>query len=236
MDLDRRRATLLRDGRTVMRFPVGVGAPDAPTPRGEFIIRNRLTRYRSAFYGPIALGTSARSTTLTDWPGGGYVGIHGTNEPDLIPGRGVTRLHPDAQRGHRPPRASAPGRIPADDPLSYPGGGQRRAEPERRRRVPVLAGEGDLHLARRRRTQATHDRGVFVAPPEQLRHHGDAEAGLDEPAGGAVVVGRDHDVGRETGLRARVGHQRRAGGAAREDHRSRLNAPVSTASPVVAAG
>ena len=86
VDLDRRRATLLRDGRTVMRFPVGVGAPDAPTPRGEFIIRNRLTRYRSAFYGPIALGTSARSTTLTDWPGGGYVGIHGTNEPDLIPG------------------------------------------------------------------------------------------------------------------------------------------------------
>jgi len=86
VDLVRRRATLLRDGRTVMRFPVGVGAPDAPTPRGEFIIRNRLTRYRSAFYGPIALGTSARSTTLTDWPGGGYVGIHGTNEPELIPG------------------------------------------------------------------------------------------------------------------------------------------------------
>ena len=86
VDLDRRRATLRRDGRAVMRFPVGVGAPDAPTPRGEFIIRNRLTRYRSAFYGPIALGTSARSTTLTDWPGGGYVGIHGTNEPELIPG------------------------------------------------------------------------------------------------------------------------------------------------------
>ena len=86
VDLDRRRATLRRDGRAVMRFSVGIGAPDAPTPRGEFIIRNRLTRYRSAFYGPIALGTSARSTTLTDWPGGGYVGIHGTNEPELIPG------------------------------------------------------------------------------------------------------------------------------------------------------
>ena len=81
VDLERRRATLLRDGRTVMRVPVGVGAPDAPTPRGEFIIRNRLTRYRSEFYGPIALGTSARSATLTDWPGGGYVGIHGTNGP-----------------------------------------------------------------------------------------------------------------------------------------------------------
>lgn len=86
VDLARRRATVLRDGRAVLRFPIGIGTPDAPTPRGEFIVRNRLTRYRSAFYGPIALGTSARSATLTDWPGGGYVGIHGTDRPDLIPG------------------------------------------------------------------------------------------------------------------------------------------------------
>jgi lipoprotein-anchoring transpeptidase ErfK/SrfK len=86
VDLARRRAMLLRDGRATFSFPVGVGTPDAPTPRGEFVIRNRLTRYQSAFYGPVAFGTSARSATLTDWPGGGYVGIHGTNRPDLIPG------------------------------------------------------------------------------------------------------------------------------------------------------
>jgi lipoprotein-anchoring transpeptidase ErfK/SrfK len=24
---------------------------------------------------------------LTDWPGGGFIGIHGTNEPQLLPGR-----------------------------------------------------------------------------------------------------------------------------------------------------
>jgi lipoprotein-anchoring transpeptidase ErfK/SrfK len=24
---------------------------------------------------------------LTDWPGGGFIGIHGTNAPGLIPGR-----------------------------------------------------------------------------------------------------------------------------------------------------
>jgi lipoprotein-anchoring transpeptidase ErfK/SrfK len=86
VDLARRRATVLRDGRVVLRFPVGIGTPDAPTPRGEFVVRNRLTRYKSAFYGPIALGTSARSATLTDWPGGGYIGIHGTDRPDLLPG------------------------------------------------------------------------------------------------------------------------------------------------------
>ena len=64
---------------------VGIGTSAAPTPRGTFVIRNRLTRYRSPFYGPVALGTDAR-TKLTDWPGGGFVGIHGTDRPDLIPG------------------------------------------------------------------------------------------------------------------------------------------------------
>jgi lipoprotein-anchoring transpeptidase ErfK/SrfK len=46
-----------------------------------------LTRYRSPFYGPLAFGTSARSSVLTDWPGGGFIGIHGTNAPELLPGR-----------------------------------------------------------------------------------------------------------------------------------------------------
>jgi len=70
-------------------------AGTTPTPGGVFYVRNRLTRYRSPFYGPVAFGTSARSTTLTDWPGGGFIGIHGTDRPDLIPGRvshGCVRL------------------------------------------------------------------------------------------------------------------------------------------------
>lgn len=80
-------ATLRRGGRVVLRAPVVIGRPDAPTPPGEFYVRNRLERYRSPFYGPVAFGTSARSETLTDWPGGGFVGIHGTNRPDLLPAR-----------------------------------------------------------------------------------------------------------------------------------------------------
>ena len=81
------RATLLRDGRPVMQARVGVGLPESPTPRGRFYIRNKLVRYRSPFYGPMAFGTSARSAVLTDWPGGGFIGIHGTNRPGLLPGR-----------------------------------------------------------------------------------------------------------------------------------------------------
>jgi lipoprotein-anchoring transpeptidase ErfK/SrfK len=99
VDLRRLRATLYRAGRPVFRAPVGVGRAGAPTPRGRFYVRDRLTRYRSPAYGPIAFGTSARSPTLTDWPAGGYVGIHGTDRPDLIPGRishGCIRLrNPD---------------------------------------------------------------------------------------------------------------------------------------------
>jgi L,D-transpeptidase catalytic domain len=86
VDTDALTATLLRANRVVFRAPVGVGTADAPTPTGAYYVRNRLTRYRSAFYGPVAFGTSARST-LTDWPAGGFVGIHGTNHPELLPGR-----------------------------------------------------------------------------------------------------------------------------------------------------
>jgi lipoprotein-anchoring transpeptidase ErfK/SrfK len=64
-----------------------VGAQATPTPTGSFYIRDKLTRYRSPFYGPIAFGTSATSRVLTDWPAGGFIGIHGTNAPSLIPGR-----------------------------------------------------------------------------------------------------------------------------------------------------
>jgi lipoprotein-anchoring transpeptidase ErfK/SrfK len=87
VDLRRLRATLYRSGRAIMSAEVGVGAPGWPTPRGEFYVRNRLDHYQSAAYGPVAFGTSARSARATDWPAGGYVGIHGTDRPDLLPGR-----------------------------------------------------------------------------------------------------------------------------------------------------
>jgi hypothetical protein len=87
VDLRRLELTLHRDGRAILRAPVAVGADRWPTPRGTFYVRNRLERYASPAYGPLAFGTSARSETLTDWPAGGFVGIHGTDRPDLIPGR-----------------------------------------------------------------------------------------------------------------------------------------------------
>ena len=87
VDLEAFRATLLRGGRPLFSTEVGIGRPEWPTPTGRFYVRNRLTRYASPFYGPVAFGTSARSSVLTDWPAGGFVGIHGTNRPELLPGR-----------------------------------------------------------------------------------------------------------------------------------------------------
>jgi hypothetical protein len=102
VDLARERLTLLDRGRVVLRAPVGIGQSRWPTPRGTFLVRNRLERYASPQYGPVAFGTSARSPTLTDWPAGGFIGIHGTDRPDLVPGRishGCVRLrNPDMLR------------------------------------------------------------------------------------------------------------------------------------------
>ena len=87
VDRTRLTATLLRGRQPLVRTRVGVGTPSTPTPAGQFYVRNQLRRYRSPFYGPIAFGTTARSPGVSDWPAGGFVGIHGTNRPDLIPGR-----------------------------------------------------------------------------------------------------------------------------------------------------
>jgi L,D-transpeptidase catalytic domain len=87
VDLDELTATLPHIRRPVFSARIGVGQSAWPTPRGQFYIRNRLTSYESPFYGPLAFGTSARSAVLTDWPDGGFVGIHGTNQPELLPGR-----------------------------------------------------------------------------------------------------------------------------------------------------
>src|SRR3954454_22468331 len=81
------RATLYRDGRRIWSSAIGVGKASTPTPAGRFWIRSRLRGLRgNPVYGPYAFGTAAYSV-LSDWPGGGVIGIHGTDQPGLIPGR-----------------------------------------------------------------------------------------------------------------------------------------------------
>ena len=86
VDRARLTATLKRNGVVVFRTIVGVGRSVWPTPAGEFYILDKLTDFNNPFYGPVVFGTSARSPRLTDWPGGGFVGVHGTNTPEILPG------------------------------------------------------------------------------------------------------------------------------------------------------
>jgi L,D-transpeptidase catalytic domain len=87
VNLHERRLRAYFDGYLRMSAPVGVGKPSTPTPPGRFWIRERFdVADRSNPYWPYALGTSDYST-LTEWPGGGVVGIHGDfGEPQAIPG------------------------------------------------------------------------------------------------------------------------------------------------------
>jgi hypothetical protein len=81
-------ATLYRSGAPIFQTRVGAGRPYWPTPRGDFYVREVLTGFTDPLYGPVAFGTSARSAVLTDWNGGGgVIGIHGTDHPEILPGR-----------------------------------------------------------------------------------------------------------------------------------------------------
>lgn len=98
VDLRATTITLYEDDRRLFRARIGIGKEQWPTPRGRFYVRNRLAGFDDPFYGPVAFGTSARSEVLTDWPAGGFVGIHGTNRPEILPGRvshGCIRLEND---------------------------------------------------------------------------------------------------------------------------------------------
>jgi lipoprotein-anchoring transpeptidase ErfK/SrfK len=77
----------LRNGsRLLRRFPVGIGAPDSPTPTGRFTVTDELPGASySPTYGCCILALSARQTRLpAGWNGGNQIAIHGTNDPATI--------------------------------------------------------------------------------------------------------------------------------------------------------
>jgi len=109
------RVTLYDHGKRRLRARVGIGAPGTPTPVGRFWIREKFHVSGVPLYGTRAMGTAAYSDVLTDWPGGGVIGMHGTSEPELIPGRpshGCVRLrNGDIERLYRLTPVGTPLRI-----------------------------------------------------------------------------------------------------------------------------
>jgi lipoprotein-anchoring transpeptidase ErfK/SrfK len=83
----RRFIEVYQGDRRLLQAKVAVGAPGRETPLGDFYVTARFVP-DDPFLGVFALETSAYSR-LTEWPGGGVVGIHGTSKPWLL-GRAVS--------------------------------------------------------------------------------------------------------------------------------------------------
>jgi len=97
IDLSRRKLMVYRRGELQGTFPVAVGRPGLETPTGFYFVNQKLKPpYPGGAYGVLALGISAFQPKLPEWPGGGPVAIHGTNEDYLIGkaiSHGCVRMH-----------------------------------------------------------------------------------------------------------------------------------------------
>lgn len=80
-----RTLAVVENGRVVLKFRVSVGAPESPSPAGEFRVINRVTN--PVYYHPgDVIPAGPDNPVGPRWIGlnvKGY-GIHGTNEPRLI--------------------------------------------------------------------------------------------------------------------------------------------------------
>lgn len=100
IDLEGRKLTVERGDATYYEAPIAIGTEDNPTPTGPAYLIELIENVTpDDAYGPYAFGLSIHSDQLTEFAGGdGRVGIHGTNQPQLIGERvshGCVRLNND---------------------------------------------------------------------------------------------------------------------------------------------
>ncbi len=115
IDRRTRRFQFWHGNRLVRSGRVAVGKPGAETPTGLFYVQSKFVP-NTAILGAYAFETSAYSK-LTDWPGGGIVGVHGTPWPHLLGqavSHGCIRLHNEDVRFLR-------ARVPLGMPIKIVG-------------------------------------------------------------------------------------------------------------------
>jgi lipoprotein-anchoring transpeptidase ErfK/SrfK len=80
------RLQVLKNDEVILDEPVGVGRSEVPTPGGIYYLKELLAPPNpGGAYGPYAYGLSGFSNVLQSFNGGaGVIGIHGTNEPELV--------------------------------------------------------------------------------------------------------------------------------------------------------
>jgi lipoprotein-anchoring transpeptidase ErfK/SrfK len=77
-----RTIDVYQHGHHALHAIVAVGAPGMETPVGHYYVTARFVP-EDSFLGVFAVETSAYSK-LSEWPGGGVVGLHGTSLPQLL--------------------------------------------------------------------------------------------------------------------------------------------------------
>ena len=82
ININTRQLQVLRGSHVLYSTTVAVGRPGMETPIGHYYVQVRF-HPDDSFLGVFAFETSAYSK-LTEWPGGGVVGIHGTSAPQLL--------------------------------------------------------------------------------------------------------------------------------------------------------
>ena len=82
IDVSSRKLRVLEDGKTRFATRVAVGRRGMETPTGSFYLTATF-KPTERFLGAFAFETSAYSK-LSEWPGGGVVGLHGTSMPWLL--------------------------------------------------------------------------------------------------------------------------------------------------------
>lgn len=77
---------VMKGDDVLVTTPIGVGTQDTPTPGGVYYIKELLQPPSpDGPYGTYAYGLSGFSNVLESFAGGnGVIGIHGTNQPELI--------------------------------------------------------------------------------------------------------------------------------------------------------
>ncbi len=88
IELGARTLTVSNQGEPIGSFTVAIGEPGTPTPTGYFFVKELLAPADpDGAYGPLAYGLSGHSDEINNeqFPDG-VIGIHGTNQPELIGG------------------------------------------------------------------------------------------------------------------------------------------------------
>jgi hypothetical protein len=81
VDMSKRVLRHYHHGHLRYRFRIGIGKATTPTTPGRYFVWAHLDPSgASGPYGSYLLGLSGFSEVLTDWPGGGRLAIHGTDE------------------------------------------------------------------------------------------------------------------------------------------------------------